>query len=135
MPKTPMRPADRPYELSFDPRPEFLYAKIAAPSINRSLKLDYLAEVVLRCAESRCKQILLERDIPVMVTDEELEETIEDVVKASEGVTIAFVNPHREIEPKLKKFVSRGKRRGGSFRYFSARDDAEKWLLKNARLN
>ena len=130
-----MRPAARPYELSFDTRPEFLYAKIAAPSINRSLKLDYLAEVVLRCAKARCKQILLERDIPVMITDEELESTIEDVVKASEGVTIAFVNPHLDIEPKLKKFISQGKRRGGQFRYFSGREAAEKWLLKQARLN
>ena len=135
MPKAPKRPERRPYELSFETRPEFLYARIAAPSISRSLKLDYLAEVLLKCAQSRCKHILLERDIPTMIEDKELEKTIEDVVKASEDVSIAFVNPHLDIERKLKKFVSQGKKRGGKFRYFSARDAAEKWLLKQARLN
>lgn len=135
MPKPPKGPANRPYELSFDPRPEFLYARIAAPSINRSLKLDYLAEVLLKCAQSRCKSILLERDIPAMVADEEYEKTIEDVVKASEDVSIAFLNPHRNIERQLRRFVAQGKRRGGRFRYFSARAAAEKWLIKQASLN
>ena len=135
MPKAPKRPARRPYELSFEARPEFLYARVAAPTINRSLKLDYLAEVLLKCAQSRCKQILLDRDIPSMIADEEFEQTIEDVVKASEDVSIAFVNPHKTIEPVLKKFVSGGKRRGARFRYFADRDAAEKWLLKQYRRN
>lgn len=134
MPNAPKGPARRPYELYFESRPEFLYARIAAPSINRALKLDYLAEVLLKCAQSRCKHILLDRDIPAMVADEEFEKTVEDVVKASEDVSIAFVNSHREIEQQLKKFVIQGNRRGGRFRYFSGRDAAEKWLLKQARL-
>lgn len=135
MPKPPNGSARRPYELSFETRPEFLYARIAAPSITRALKLDYLAEVLLKCAQSRCKQILLERDIPAIIEDEEFEKTVEDVVRASEDVAIAFVNPHHDIEQKLKKFIALGKRRGGRFRYFSARDEAEKWLQKQARLN
>lgn len=135
MPKAPKGPARRPYELSFEARPEFLYARVAAESINRSLKLDYLAEVLLKCAQSRCKQILLDRDIPVMVADDEFEKAVEDMVKASEDVSIAFVNPHRDIERQLRKFVTQGKRRGGRFRYFSGRDAAEKWLLKQYRLN
>jgi hypothetical protein len=135
MPKAPEGPASRPYELSFETRPEFLYARIAAPSINRSLKLDYLAEVLLKCAQSRCSQILLDRDIPAMVADEEFESTIDDVVRASENVAIAFVNKHKEIEPRLKRFVTNGKRRGGKFRYFADRESAEKWLLKQYRLN
>ena len=135
MPKAPKGSVRRPYQLTFESRPEFLYARIAAPSINRSLKLDYLAEVLLKCAQSRCKQILLDRDIPAMVADEEFDKTIEDVVRATEDVAIAFVNPHKEIEPNLKRFVSIGKSRGGRFRYFADRESAEKWLLKQYRLN
>ena len=135
MPIPPKGPARRPYELSFENRPEFLYARVAASTINRSLKLDYLAEVLLKCAQSRCKHILLERDIPMMIGDDEFEQTIEDVVRASEDVSIAFVNGHHDIERKLKKFVNQGKKRGGRFRYFSAREAAEKWLLKQSRLN
>jgi hypothetical protein len=129
MAKAPNRRASRPYELTFESRPEFLYARVAAPEINRSLKLDYLAEVLLACARSRCKQILLERDIPVMVPDEEFASTVEEVVRASENVAIAFVNGHKTIEPKLKKFVAESKKRGGKFRYFNDRSKAEKWLL------
>jgi len=128
MAKTPNGRAKRPYELTFESRPEFLYAKVAAPGINRSIKLDYLAEILLACAQSRCKQILLERDIPVMVPDEEFASTVEDVVRASEDVAIAFVNGHKTIEPKLKKFVAASKKRGGKFRYFNNRVAAERWL-------
>jgi hypothetical protein len=131
MQNTPKRPARRQYELTFESRPEFLYARVAAPSINRSIKLDYLAEVFLKCAQTRCKQVLLERDIPAMLADEELAKTVDDVVRACEDLKIAFVNPHSTIAKQLMRFVSDGKRRGGKFRYFRNREAAERWLLRN----
>jgi hypothetical protein len=78
---------------------------------------------------------LLDRDIPAMVADEEFDITVDDVVRASEDIAITFVNKHKEIEPNLKRFITKGKRRGGKFRYFADRESAEKWLLKQYRLN
>ena len=127
--QTPRGSGQRPYDLTFETRPEFLYARIAAARINRSMKLDYLAEVLLKCAQTRCKQILLDRNIPGLVDEEEFHATVEDFVQASENVTIAFVNPHTQIEKDLRRFVTSGRRRGGKFRYFKDRQKADKWLL------
>jgi hypothetical protein len=128
MSETPSNASLRPYTLTFETRPNYLYARVAAPIINRTIKLDYLAELLLKCAEVRCDQILLERDIPVMMSNQDIEATIEDVLRASESVRIAFVNPHKPIEKDMRRFVNLGKRRGGQFHYFADKDAAEKWL-------
>ncbi|PYS86940.1 MAG: hypothetical protein DMF62_14135 [Acidobacteria bacterium] len=118
----------RPYQLTFETKPNYLYARVVAPVINRTIKLDYLAELLIKCAEVRCDQILLERDIPMMMSKKDIESTLDDVLRASENVRIAFVNPHKPIEKDMRRFVSLGKRRGGQFHYFADKDAAEKWL-------
>jgi|SRR6187399_2101690 len=128
MAKTPADALLRPYTITFETRPNYLYARVAAPIINRTIKLDYLAELLLKCAEVRCDQVLLERDIPVMMSKHDIESTIDDVLRASENVRIAFLNPHKPIEKDLRRFVNLGNRRGGKFRYFADHEDAEKWL-------
>ncbi len=121
----------RPYQLTFETKPNYLYARVVAPVINRTIKLDYLAELLIKCAEVRCDQILLERDIPMMMSKRDIESTLDDVLRASENVRIAFVNPHKPIEKDMRRFVNLGKRRGGQFRYFADQEDAQKWLERS----
>jgi len=119
----------KPYQLMFDVRPEYLHARIAAPEINRAIALDYLGEIADKCASTRCKKMLLERDIDSMMVDTELFETMKDFVRMSQGIKIAFVNPHLSIEEAMRQIVDYGSSEGGEFDYFNTVGDAERWLL------
>ena len=66
----------------------------------------------------------------MMMSKRDIESTLDDVLRASENVRIAFVNPHKPIEKDMRRFVDLGKRRGGQFRYFADPEDAEKWLRR-----
>jgi len=120
---------ERPYELTFEVRPEYLHARIAARKIDRTTALDCLAEIAVKCAQTRRKKVLLERDIDTMMASRELFETTEDFVRMDHGLRIALVNPHPSIEEELRNIVDYASSIGGQFEYFDSAADANRWLL------
>jgi hypothetical protein len=122
-------PTGKPYHLTFDRRQEYLYARIAAPAIDRTVALDYFAEVAHECANVRCKKLLIERDIPSVLPEDLMLKTMKEYVRMSEGVKVAFVNPHQTIDQGIQFMIKHGVDFGGDFKYFSNADDAHSWLL------
>jgi hypothetical protein len=116
-------------ELTFEDLPDYLHARISAEIPNRNTALDYFSEISMKCANIRCKKMLLERDIPSMVVDEDLFSTMKDLVEMSSGIRIAFVNRHIPTDEALLKF---GEFDGGAdFRYFNNISDAQDWLREH----
>ncbi len=114
------------YDLTFDERPEYLHARIAAQAMDRQTALDYLSEISLKCASVRCKRMLLERDIPALTPDEELFISMKDLVEMSTGIQIAFVNRHVPSDEALKHMADF--HYGAEFKYFNELAEAELWL-------
>ncbi|HVQ56265.1 MAG TPA: hypothetical protein VMS29_05880 [Pyrinomonadaceae bacterium] len=114
-------------DLTFEERPEYLHARISAQSLDRKSALDYLSEISLKCASTRCKQMLLERDVPIMPTDEDLFVSIKELVEMSAGIRIALVNPHVSVEDAMKHIDQC--HHGADFKYFNDTTEAQRWLL------
>src|SRR5438132_559165 len=110
------------YDLTCEKRDGYVHARIKADLIDHQTALDYLGEIADKCADARCKKLLLERDIPAMLTDGELFACMRKLVRMSSGVKIAFVNRHIPIRKALKHLIGIGAARGADYKYFN---DAE----------
>src|SRR5437667_2156919 len=95
----------KPYELTFEKRPDYLYARIKAPALDRATALDYLGEIADRCAATRCKRLLVDRNIPAATTDADAVLAIKDYVRMSAGLRVAFVNRRSSGAAAFKQLV------------------------------
>ena len=116
--------------LSYSIRPDYIHARITARHVDRSTAMTYLSEVISKCADRRCHRLLLERDIPTMMSDDELFQTMDEVVAMDSGTRIAFLNPHTTIEEGLQHIELYGAGPDGNYRCFRTREEAEQWLLE-----
>lgn len=116
------------YELIFDPRSGYLYARISAPAIDEESAATYLREVAAKCRELGYDRLLLERDIPVMLPAGSLYFTTKAFRELMEGIKVAFVNPHGEIDRKMTFAILMAKNIGAQFALLPNIEAAEKWL-------
>ena len=114
-------------DLTFDERPEYLHARISAQALDRKMALDYLSEISLKCASTRCKQMLLEREMSEIMADDDLFASMKDLVEMSAGIRIALVNPHVSVDDALKHLEQFS--HGADFKYFNDSAEAKRWLL------
>jgi len=84
-----MPPARIPYELKFEKRDNYLYALVRAKDIDRDTAVDYLGRIADRCEDLECSKVLIERDIPVMLSDSDLYFTTNDFLRMLDGVKVA----------------------------------------------
>ena len=115
-------------DLTFEERPEYLHARISAQTLNRKTALDYLSEISMKCASTRCKQMLLERDIGIVPPDDDLFASMKELVEMSAGIRIALVNPHVTVKDAMKYLDEF--HYGADFKYFNDVAEAQSWLLK-----
>jgi hypothetical protein len=118
------------YQLSFEQRPGYLYARVSASSIDRQSALQYLGEVAAKCRELDCDRLILERDIPVMLTDADLFFTTQDFLSMMAGKRVAFVNPHATIDDEMRFAILIGTNRGARFTVHTDIDEAERAVLE-----
>lgn len=126
-----MQPSPARVELTFNEQSEYLHARISAPFIDRAAGMWYLGEIFLECANRRKKKLLLERDIPYMMPQDELVRTMDHLVSMQSGTRIAFLNSHASIAEELKQIIEYGAEQGATFRYFETFEEAEQWLLND----
>ncbi|MFT3742754.1 MAG: hypothetical protein QM785_00540 [Pyrinomonadaceae bacterium] len=124
-----MNDAERPYELTFEQFPDHLYVRVKAEKIDRQSALAYLREVAASCRTSDCENLILERDIPVMLSDSDLFFTTNDFLEMMRGVRVAFVNPHLTIEDEMRFAILIGTNRGAMFTVHNSLDAARAALL------
>jgi hypothetical protein len=120
-----------PYKLSFEERPDYLYAYIEAESIDRPVALEYLSEVARYCARIAAKRLMLHRDIPVMLPDADLFNTTTDFLEMIRGTRAAFVNPYQDLTEAFDFAMVVGLNRGADCKLFNTVEDAEIWLLED----
>jgi hypothetical protein len=118
----------KPFELTFEDRTSYLYARVNAETIDRPNALKYLKEVADRCNDTGCERLMLCRDIPVMLSDADLFFTTTDFLKMIGTTRVAFVNPHAEIAKEMDFAILIGSNRGGNYKLFNNEFEAETWL-------
>jgi hypothetical protein len=117
-----------PYTLTFEERPGYLYALVEADTIDRNTALAYLFEVANQCSKLGATRLMLERWIPVMLSDSDLFFTTQDFLRMMQSVRVAFLNPYLEQKDDMDFAMTIASNRGAEFRLFGDSDRAESWL-------
>lgn len=118
------------YDLRFEERPGYLYACVTAPSIDRDAALDYLHKVADRVRASGTESLMLERDIPAMLSATDLFFTTQDFLGMVGRARIAFVNRHAKIHDEMNFAMTIGTNRGANYRLFDNVEEADAWLSR-----
>jgi hypothetical protein len=119
-----------PYELTFEEREGYLYARVTAEIIDRKMAMAYLTEVAKRAKQVGTACLMLHRDIPEMLPDGILFFVTAEFQKMIAGIKTAFVNPHITNEEAFKFAITVGQNRGANYNIFNNDNDAETWLLR-----
>ena len=123
-----MEPTPIPYELSFEPRDEYLYVNVRSETINAEIAVAYLTEVAAKCDELSCRRLIIERDVPVMLRAGDLFFVTDFFRARMKGRKVAFVNPHNTIEQDMQLAIIFGTNRGANYHLFDNITAAEEWL-------
>lgn len=125
-----MEDHDQSYTLTIEERPGYLYARIKADTITREAAVRYLNEIGDKCAELKCTRLLLERDIPTMMSAPDVYFTAQDFVEMIRGVRVAIVNRYLPHEDALHFGAMVGNNRGANMQIHDSLESAKKWLMQ-----
>jgi hypothetical protein len=119
-----------PFDLSFEDRKHYAYAQIKAANIDRAMAFTYLGDVVLMCADIKQKKLLIERDIPILMNDDDMAQALAKLLLMGSGMKIAILNKNRSIGKELKRAVGQVCGKDSHCKYFNSLKAAERWLLR-----
>ena len=122
----------KPYSLSFDEKPKYLYAHIKSDGFTVEVAVDYLREVINECRELQYTRIMIERDVAIMLPAAKNTFVAEQLATMDvEGLRIAVVDPRPENR-ELNRFSAAASRGLGiKVRAYSNIPDARRWLLSD----
>jgi hypothetical protein len=117
------------YQLTFEERPEYLYAEVKAESIDEKMARSYLDEIADRCRDLGAERLMIYRDIPAVLDATAMYFTVSHLREVLHGVTTAFVNPYENNEKMLHFGTTVGFNLGEKHELFNDPAKAESWLL------
>jgi len=126
-----MLPIDsyKPYRISFEHRPAYLYAYVEGEKDSVTISLAYWREIAGECARLKCTKILIEEDIADMVSMTDMYTVAAEIPSMFYGVTLAFVDRYAD-QNELNEFGELvAVNRGIHGKLFADIGEAEKWLL------
>ncbi len=120
----------KPYQISFDNRLQYLYVYVTGERDSYEISRRYWQEVADECGRIKCSKVLIEEDIPEMVSMGEMYQLASEIPELGFfGVRIAFVDRYIE-QQELNKFGELvAVNRGLHGKIFNDVVEAEKWLL------
>jgi hypothetical protein len=124
-----MNKTEKCYSLVFEERPDYLYARVEAPTISRDIAAAYLDEVASECASREYRRLLIDRDIPEMLEDTAIYFITNVFLEKTRGVRMAVVDRHQENANSMRYAIQVARDAGFPNRSFDDLREAEKWLL------
>ena len=126
-----MNEPTKPYELTFEQRQHYLYARITADKTNVAKALDYWKAMIEKCRELDINRLLVEQIIPGgLDTTETFKVATEVTAMGIQGIKIAFVDPDTELYEAHQFGELVGGNRGAWSKVFTTVPEAENWLLQ-----
>jgi hypothetical protein len=120
------------FELAFEERAQYLYARITSKAITLERSRAYLSEIIDKCRELGVSRLMVERHIPQTLSNVEayrLVTALAEVIPA--GLRVAMVDGNSNNRKRLE-FGSRAARSQQlDTDVFGTVEEAEKWLLRD----
>jgi hypothetical protein len=123
---------DKPYKLTLIDRDLYVYAHIKADTVTREISSQYLAEIVEACKGYGKSHLMIYRDIPEMLSAENIKGVGTTFLEIIGGIRTAAVNPYLS-EKELLAAVEHLPE-ANTYRIFTNFRDAEAWLLNDDML-
>lgn len=122
--------SSKPYQISFDHRPEYLYVYVSGEHDSYEISRRYWLEVASECKESGYKKVLIEEDIKETISmAEAFQFAAELPTLGFRGVRVAFCDRYAEHQ-ELNEFGEVVATNRGLFaKVFNDFTAAENWLL------
>ncbi len=118
------------YILTFENRPQYLFAHVRADSpIDGQGIIQYLTEVADKCVETDSDKVLVVRDIATTLGIADQFNTTTGFIDQMKDRKAAFVNPYPFVDDEMDFAITVARNRGGNFSLFRDLRSAEEWLL------
>jgi hypothetical protein len=122
--------AEKPYQITFEQRPEYLYVYVAGEQDSYEISTSYWRDVAAECNKSKAKLILIEEDIPETVSMNDMYRIASEIPQMGfTGVRIAFVDRYAEQQKDNEFGELVATNRGLYGKIFDNVEEAEAWLL------
>jgi hypothetical protein len=118
-----------PYELTFEKRPGYLYAHVKAETMTGEIALSYLREIMDEAARLEQDQLIIEREVPVMMSSGTLFFATTEFTDMIRGMRVAYVNPYPDLDKDMNFAQTIATNRGADYNVVRNVEAAEKWLL------
>ena len=127
-----MNEPTKPYELTFDKRQDYLYARITAEETDPATALDYWKAIVAKCHEYDAKRLLVKQMIPGGLSTADTFNLAGEVARMGIfGLKVAFVDPFTENYEAHQFGEMVASNRGMWAKVFTTTPEAENWLLQS----
>lgn len=121
----------KPYNLTFESRPQYLYARVEAETDSYEISRRYWEEIANECKTANWKKLLVEEAIPDGFSVAEAFQLASELPQIGLfGVKIAFVDVFAEEQEEVNSFSEMvAVNRGLNTKVFDNVPAAEQWLL------
>lgn len=118
------------YAISFEERPQYLFAHIKGEKGTLSIAHAYWSEVVKRTLESGCKKVLVVEEIPEAITIAEVHQLVSEFADLPiKDIRLAFIDKFTSHKSLNDFGILVGANRGLTLKSFDDEAAAESWLL------
>ena len=119
------------YNLGFEKREGYLYARVQADFMDLDTAKEYLREVADRVESDGYDRLMLDRDIPTMLGPGSLYFATQAFGQYVGETKVAMVSVYEPILEQLEFAQLLARNNGFRFEIFDSVDKAEAWLLKD----
>lgn len=121
----------KPYELTFDERPQYLHAHIKAEATDEQTAIDYWQKIIRKCRQTKGDRLMVVQEIPGGLNTTETFGVASAVTAIGiQGIKIAFVDPDPDLYEAHQFGHLVGTNRGAWSQVFTTIPEAENWLLQ-----
>lgn len=118
----------QPYTLSFEQRPEYLYAYVEGEKDNYDISISFWRDIAAECARLQARRVLVDENIKGNVSMADMYKVAAEIPSMFSGIAIAFVDRYAD-QQEINQFGELvAQNRGVRGRYFKSIDAAEEWL-------
>lgn len=112
------------FDLSFERRPEYMFATLACRRLDPAMALEILGEIMERAADMHCKRVMVQCDLTGIENDTDLLQAMLELASMRSGTRVAFINcrDSKFEHPAISD----------DFKLFDDQETGEKWLLANS---
>ena len=125
---------DKPYEISFEKRPAYLYVRVEGRTARPSRATEYLREITNQCRRNNCRRVVIEKRVPGSLAVWDVFSVATEFPQlGSELTKIAVVDKHLDRSQRKEFSVMVGRESGLDLHVFTNVSEAENWVVDDRK--